>query len=108
MGVRMADMAYVVCPKHGGSGASAVCEHVHRKVIGGDSSVEPLFPVRSFYEGSTIGPTWLCSLCAKRYGVPAEGMILDGEAGLERYVMEIGWWPVCPRCFKETFNQWMD
>src|SRR5215472_14532122 len=101
-------MAYIVCPKHGGSGAAAVCSHVASRVrdesVGRGKEAEPLFPVRVICAGQKLGPTWLCAACAREHCVPAAGLELEGDAGLERFISVIGFSPVCPKCFQERYD----
>lgn len=102
-------MAYFVCHKHGGRSAASVCEHLAMTIVMStsdhDSSGETLYPVRANYEGQEIGPTWLCATCAAIHGVPAEGLELQSESGLERFWNVIGFTPVCRKCFEETFGR---
>src|SRR6202007_2207759 len=95
-------MAFVKCSRHGGNGATAVCPHVAQKLRASPPQpgcTEPLFAVYAEYAATTLGPTWLCGMCASSHGVPEQGLRLEGEAGLERYLVEIGFEPVCPKCF---------
>lgn len=102
-------MSFILCPKHGGHGAASVCEHVAAKVAapGGEQSLsnQTLIPVRVTYQQQTLGPTWLCADCALDHGIPAEGLALDGEAGLERFLTVIGFTPVCRHCFEERYGR---
>lgn len=62
---------------------------------------EPLVPVLCVYEGTELGPIWLCQACAKVHEIPPEGATLDGDAGMDKFWVTIDWSPVCPMCFKE-------
>jgi len=65
---------------------------------------DSLVPVRVTYLDETLGPTWLCFECAVVHGIPAEGSLLHGEDGLERYWVEIGFTLVCPSCFVDRYG----
>jgi hypothetical protein len=100
-------MAYFVCTQHGGHGAAKVCSHVAQDLLVSKdraAQVERLLVVRANYEGTSLGPIWLCRECAKLHGVPSEGLYLEGEAGLERYLGNIGFAPVCPVCFEQAYG----
>jgi len=93
-------MAYVMCPRHGGHGASAVCRHLLDAMRAGN----PLGPMASMevdFEGSPLGPIWYCQACATRYGIPPDGLRLTGEDGLDR-MFNTDWTPACPACFREA------
>ena len=62
-----------------------------------------LAPVRAIFEGHHLGPTWLCPACAARHGVPPAGLLLHGDAGLERYLDDIGFTPVCRHCLSAVY-----
>ena len=101
-------MPSIQCPKHGGHGTAAVCPHLaaivnedHRQAA---SQSMHICAVTVCYEGLVLGPTWLCSDCAARHGVPKEGLRLDGESGLERYWSDIGFVPVCRYCLDEKLG----
>ena len=74
-------MAYVVCQRHGGHGAAAVCRHIYRSVLAG----EPLGHMAKLnvdYEGSQLGPIWFCAACASRdCGILSEGLLVTGDTG---------------------------
>jgi hypothetical protein len=93
-------MAYVVCPRHGGQGAAAVCRHLLDAVLGG-GRLAPVAELRVEYEGHSLGGIFYCPACAGRYGIPLEGLLLTGEAGLDR-MFEWGWCPVCPLCLRDA------
>jgi hypothetical protein len=95
-------MAFVVCPKHGGHGAAAVCSHVAAVVAAQIPLDGPLYPVSASYAGQALGPTWLCTACARGHHVPEGGLELTGEESLERLWTEIGFTPVCPRCLESV------
>jgi hypothetical protein len=95
-------MAFVVCPQHGGHGAAAVCAHIAEEVAARRPIAEALVPVSAVFDGSKIGPTWLCSACASRFAVPSSGGTLEGVEGLERYWTEIGFTLVCRFCFVDS------
>jgi hypothetical protein len=92
-------VALILCPKHG-RGCSAVCSHVAVLVWAGAPVRQSLVPMCASYEGQVLGPTWLCPECAARFGVPAEGVTLEGEEGFDRFWGEVDWRPVCPGCFE--------
>ena len=102
-----AAMAYILCPKHGGTGAAAVCSHVAARVEAASAgqSRETLSPVRVTVGDTTLGPTWLCADCARQHSVPPEGLHLHGDDGLDRYMDIIGFTPICPRCFEESYGR---
>ena len=91
-------MAFVVCPKHGGHGAAAVCRHI-LDAITACRPVGPVVPLSLEYEGSRLGPVWFCAACASRHAIPPDGLLLAGEGGIDR-MYELGWCPVCPLCFR--------
>jgi hypothetical protein len=93
-------MAYVMCPKHGGHVAEAVCQHLLDAVIRGDR-LGQLAGLSVEYEGNRLGPIWFCTTCAGRYGIPPEGLLLTGETGLDQ-MFDWGWCPVCPVCLREA------
>ena len=96
-------MAYVMCDKHGGHGASAVCAHLHAAVLAGES-LGAMSSLMVEFEGTPLGPIWFCEDCARRYGIPADGLRLTGDEGLEQ-MFEWGWVPVCPLCFYDAGGQ---
>src|SRR5690349_17636939 len=93
-------MAFVVCEKHGGHGAAAVCSHIAARVLANESINQRLVPIKVIYAGQMLGPTWLCPECAERYQVRASGATFQGDEGFEKYWTEIGLKPICPRCFE--------
>jgi hypothetical protein len=93
-------MAFVMCPKHGGHGAAAVCRHLLNAVIAGERLPQAA-GLSVDYEGTRLGPIWFCRTCANQYGIPREGMLLTGDAGLDR-MYEWGWCPVCPVCWRDA------
>jgi len=99
-------MAYILCERHGGSGAAAVCDHVAASLF--STSPHPLdsaslVPVLTTYADQTLGPTWLCPDCAALHRVPPDGLILEGEEGLDRFFDTIGFTPVCPSCLTDKY-----
>ena len=93
-------MAFVICPKHGGHGAAAVCEHLSRAIAAAER-IGPTASLTVEYEGTRLGPIRFCTPCANLHGIPAEGLILTGDAGVER-MFEWGWTPICPVCFRDA------
>jgi hypothetical protein len=93
-------MAYVMCRKHGGHGAAAVCQHILDAVIAGDRLAHMANLIVE-YEGHRLGPIWFCTACASRYGIPPEGLLLTGDDGIDQ-MFAWGWSPVCPMCFREA------
>ena len=93
-------MAFVMCPKHGGQGAAAVCRHLLDAVIARDR-LPQIAGLTVDFEGTQLGPIWFCTTCATRYGIPPEGLSLKGDAGLAR-MCEWGWCPACPVCWRDA------
>ena len=91
-------MALVLCPKHGG-GCAAVCLHFAAMVYAGTPIRQARFPISVTYAGQTLGPTWLCAECAARFNVPAEGVTLTDDNGLDIFWCKVDWKPVCPGCY---------
>ena len=95
-------MAFILCPRHGGNAAAAVCSHIAARVIAEIPVLTALVPVYASYAGTTLGPTWLCPACAAGMAVPASGATFTGDDGLDRYLIEVDWRPVCSPCFEES------
>ena len=93
-------MAYVMCPKHGGHGAAAVCRHILDSVLAGRALGKGASLLVEF-EGHRLGPIWFCADCAARYQIPPDGLLLPGDYGIEQ-MFAWGWEPVCPVCFREA------
>ena len=93
-------MAFMICQKHGGHGASAVCRHIADAVIQ-SQPIGPVAPVRVAYEGCRFGPILFCFACADRCGIPSDGLLLTGDDGLDR-MYALDWVPVCPLCLRDS------
>jgi hypothetical protein len=93
-------VAFVVCQKHGGHGAAAVCQHVLDAIVA-SLRVGPVVSLTVEFEGIRLGPIWFCAACASCHAIRPDGLLLTGESGLDR-MYEIGWCPVCPVCFHEA------
>jgi hypothetical protein len=93
-------MAYIMCPKHGGHGAAAVCQHILDAMVA-FQQVGPVVPLTVEFEGTRLGPIWYCNACASSHAMPPDGLLLTGEGGVDR-MYELGWCPVCPVCLHEA------
>ena len=91
-------MAFIICQKHGGQGAAAVCPHVAAKIRHGEE-VRDLRPCAVRYSEFKIGPIWCCRVCADHYEIPLGGVLLHGDHGIDR-MFTTDWVPVCPLCFQ--------
>ncbi|RBP43849.1 hypothetical protein DES53_105248 [Roseimicrobium gellanilyticum] len=82
-------MAYVICPKHGGSGVYMLCPHVLRDFFAGDSFACYHVTTNEFL----VPKIELCADCR------TEWMKLQSEDEIDDFLDRIG--PVCGRCFRE-------
>ena len=93
-------MAYVVCQRHGGHGAAAVCRHIYRSVLAG----EPLGHMAKLnvdYEGSQLGPSGFARHVRAGIADLSEGLLVTGDTGLD-LMFTYGWVPICPLCFRDA------
>ena len=93
-------MVYVMCPKHGGNGAAAVCQHILNAVSAGERP-GPMARLMVEFESHQLGPIWFCAACASQHGISPEGMVLTGESSLDQ-MFDWGWCPICPLCFRDA------
>ena len=56
---------------------------------------------RWFYAGADL----VVPEGAREHSVPAEGLHLHGEDGLDYYWCIIDWTPVCPACFAAAYTR---
>lgn len=84
----------------------AVCPHISEVVRagGGPRSDVEMYPVTVSYIGHRLGPAWHCAECAQKHEIPAEGLALEGEAGMDRFWVKLGLVPVCSVCFQEILG----
>lgn len=93
-------MVVIICDKHGDYGACAVCQHINEAVRAG-TRLPPMSSLTVDFEGHRLGPVWFCAACASRHGIPPDGLLLTGDAGLDT-MFAWGWVPTCPLCFRNA------